>query len=52
MRGTVVRLGAANAGDIESSRGRATAAPKPRRNVRRGRDFFVTNHRLSGALLI
>src|ERR1700733_9592407 len=41
MRGTAVRLGAANAGVIESSRGRATAAPKPRRKVRRGRDFFV-----------
>ena len=45
---------AANAGTMESSSGSATAAPMPRRNVRRGRDFFVTasdgSH--SGTLLI
>jgi hypothetical protein len=31
------------AGTIASSSGRATVAPTPRRNVRRGNDRFVTN---------
>src|SRR5579862_5034552 len=43
IRGTAVRLGAANAGVIESSTGRAMAAPKPCRKVRRARDRLVMN---------
>src|SRR5262245_53044906 len=33
---------AVKAGTIASSRGRLTVAPRPRRNVRRGSDIFVT----------
>jgi hypothetical protein len=36
-------VAAVNAGTIASSHGSATAAPTPRRNVRRGNDIFVMN---------
>src|SRR5271156_6051013 len=39
--------GAAKAGTMASSMGRAIAAPMPRRNVRRSRCFCVTNIRVS-----
>src|SRR5580658_6343658 len=38
-----VLLSAVCAGSMESSNGRASVTPTPRRNVRRGRCFFVMN---------
>ncbi len=41
-RAAVLRV-AAKAGTIASRRGKARVVPIPLRNVRRGRDFFITN---------
>ena len=42
---------AVNAGTIASRNGSATAAPIPRRNVRRGSDSFVMNMRVTSPRL-